>query len=796
MTSSKFRVRRVAVLGAGVMGAQIAAHCANANVPVVLFDLAAKEGDPDGIVKKALDGLKKLEPAPLASTERLAHIEIANYDRDLARLGDCDLVIEAIAERMDWKQALYAKVAPHLRAGAIFASNTSGLSINALADGCPDSLRSHFCGVHFFNPPRYMSLVELIPSRSTDGALLDRLETFLVTTLGKSVVRALDTPNFVANRVGVFSMLAAMHHTERLGLGFDEVDALTGPAIGRPKSATYRTADVVGLDTLLHVVATMTDHLPDDPWHRYYKAPAWLAALVERGVLGQKTRAGVFRKDGKQIKVLDLATQDYRDADAVIAPEVAALLAERDPAIQLAALRASAHPQAQFLWSIYRDVFHYVAVHLADVAHSARDIDFAMRWGFGWKVGPFETWQGAGWQQVAGWLNEDIAAGRTMSDVPLPAWVFERAGVHEAAGSWSASSGTLEARSALPVHGRQLFPELVLGESARASHTIWENDEVRLWTLDDADGERAPVLSFKSRMSAIGPKVLDGTREAIARAERDFDALVIWQPQGPFSVGANLKQIGKVLEAGDFKALDRVIDDFQQTSMAIKYAQVPVIAAVQNMALGGGCEFVMHSPRAVAALESYIGLVEAGVGLIPAGGGCKEFAIRCARAAEASATKDVMNFLQPVFQTIAMATVSRSARHAQELGLLKADDVVVMHAGELLHVARCNALAMADSAWRPALRATGIPVAGRNGIATLEMMLVNMREGGQISAHDYRVARAAAVALCGGEIETGAKVSEQWLLEVERAQFIELLKTPETQARIAHMMETGKPLRN
>ena len=507
MTSSRFRIRRVAVLGAGVMGAQIAAHCANANVSVILFDLAAKEGDPDAIVRRAVAGLKKLEPAPLATADRAAHIEVANYDRDAHRLAECDLVIEAIAERMDWKHGLYAKVAPHLRSDAIFATNTSGLSINALADGCPEAMRSRFCGVHFFNPPRYMALVELIPARGTDAALLDRLEDFLTTTLGKNVVRALDTPNFVANRIGVFSMLAAMHHTTRLGLGFDEVDALTGPAIGRPKSATYRTADVVGLDTLLHVVKTMTDNLQDDPWHRHYVAPAWLAALVERGALGQKTRAGVYRKDGKAIKVLDLALQDYRDAAGAVAEEVQTILAERDPAMKLAALRASEHPQAQFLWSIFRDVFHYVAVHLGDIAHNARDVDFAMRWGFGWSAGPFETWQGAGWQQVAQWLREDIAAGRTMSDAPLPAWVFERHGVHEAAGSWSASAAKLEARSVSP---RQLFPERVLAEVPRATHTVWEGEEVRLWTLDDADGERVPVLSFKSRLSCVGPKVLDG----------------------------------------------------------------------------------------------------------------------------------------------------------------------------------------------------------------------------------------------------------------------------------------------
>ncbi|MFA9439668.1 3-hydroxyacyl-CoA dehydrogenase/enoyl-CoA hydratase family protein [Uliginosibacterium sp. sgz301328] len=793
---SNFIIRKVAVLGAGVMGAQIAAHCANAEVPVVLFDLPAKEGDPNGIVRRALDGLKKLEPSPLATADRVQYIEAANYEQHIARLAECDLIIEAIAEKMEWKLDLYKKVAPHIRPDAIFATNTSGLSINALADGCPAALRPRFCGVHFFNPPRYMSLVELIPCAGTDAALLDQLETFLTTTLGKSVVRAFDTPNFVANRVGVFSILAVMHHTQRLGLGFDEVDALTGPLIGRPKSATYRTADVVGLDTLAHVIKTMTDNLRDGPWAKYYAAPAWLAALIERGALGQKTKAGIYRKDGKVIKVLDLAQQDYRESAGQVADEVADILADKNPATRFARLRASTHPQAQFLWSIFRDVFHYVAVHLKDIAHNARDVDLAMRWGFGWAQGPFEAWQAAGWRDIAKAIAEDIAAGQSMADAALPAWVSEVDGVHGAAGSYSAAKGERQTRSTLPVYRRQLFPERVFGEAEERGRTLWETDEVRMWTLDDEDGAHVPVLSFKSKMCAVGPGVLDGIIEAVRRAERDHDGLVIWQPKAPFSVGANLKQIRPVLEAGDFKTLDGIVARFQEMSQAIKYAQVPVIAAVNGMALGGGCEIVMHSARAVCALESYIGLVEVGVGLIPAGGGCKEFAERTAELAARTATNDPMNWLQGVFQTIAMANVSKSARHAKEMSLLREHDIVVMNPNEILHVARKTARAMTAAGYRPRLPPAGVPVAGRGGIATLEMMLVNMHEGGFISDHDYRVSKAVATALCGGQVDGGSVVSEQWLLEVERAQFVDLLRTPATQARLIHMLETGKPLRN
>ncbi len=798
MSDSSFLVRKVAVLGAGVMGAQIAAHLANAGVPVVLFDLAAKEGDANGIALRAIENLKKLEPSPLAARDRANYIDPANYDQHLELLAGCDLVIEAIAERLDWKKALYEKVAPHIGAQAIFASNTSGLSINALAGACPPSLRPRFCGVHFFNPPRYMHLVELIAQKDTASNLLDQLETFLVTTLGKGVVRAKDTPNFVANRVGVFSMLATMLHTERFGLGFDVVDALTGPAIGRARSATYRTADVVGLDTLAHVIRTMDDALPDDPWHRYYQSPPWLKGLIDKGALGQKTKAGVFQKVGKDIQVLDLATQSYRLSAGKVDPGVAEILALKNPAEKFARLRGHAHPQAQFLWAIFRDLFHYCAYHLASIADNARDVDLAIRWGFGWQMGPFETWQAAGWMQIARWVAEDIAAGKSLASVPLPAWVGEgpaAEGVHAPAGAYSASANAFEPRSSLAVYKRQYFPDPVLGEQWPTGTTILESDAVRMWHT----GDDIAIVSFKSKSNTIGEDVLDGVQAAIAEAERNWRGLVLWQTREPFSFGANLASFIPAVQAGEWGRVEAIVEKFQNTSQRLKYSLIPTVAAVRGMALGGGCEFTMHCDRAVAALESYIGLVEAGVGLLPAGGGSKELALRAAQEVvrgAAGSQIDPLPFVRSYFQQVAMATVSKSALEAKELGYLRPNDVVIFNPHELLWVAKAQVMALSESAYRPPLPQRNIPVVGKTGIATLEMLLVNMRDGGFISTYDFVVALAIARVLCGGEVESGSLVDEPWLLQLERREFMTLLKNPKTAERVAHTLKTGKPLRN
>ena len=412
---SKVMIKKVAILGAGVMGAQIAAHCINARVPVILFDLPGKPDQPrNALAERALEHLKKINPAPLAQSQQTELIEVANFEDDLNKLLDADLIIEAIAERMDWKHALYEKVTPHIAPHTIFATNTSGLSITDLADGLQEDLRSRFCGVHFFNPPRYMHLVELIPTVSTQAQILDQLEGFLVTTLGKGVIRAIDTPNFIANRVGVFGMLAIMHEAEKYGLSYDVVDDLTGSKLGRAKSGTFRTADVVGLDTLGHVIRTMQDKLPDDPFHPIYKTPVALEKLIAEGSLGQKSGAGFYKKVGKDILRYDAAKHDYVPSATKADELVGRILKEKDPAKRLKSLRESTNPQAQFLWAIFRDAFHYIAVHLESIADTARDVDFALRWGFGWKQGPFELWQLAGWQQVAQWVRQDIDEGHAL----------------------------------------------------------------------------------------------------------------------------------------------------------------------------------------------------------------------------------------------------------------------------------------------------------------------------------------------------------------------------------------------
>ena len=798
--TSPFLVRKAAILGAGVMGAQIAAHLANAGIESLLFDLPAKEGDPNGLAAKAIANLARLDPAPLAAKDRAGAITPCNYGSDLSRLAECDLVIEAIAERLDWKQDLYAKVAPHLAPHAVLASNTSGLSLAALAKMLPEAMRDRFCGVHFFNPPRYMHLVELIPAPDTAPALLDALETFLTTTLGKGVIRARDTPNFIANRIGIFSVLATMRHTDAFGLSFDVVDALTGPAIGRAKSATFRTADVVGLDTLAHVVRTMWDTLPDDPWHPLFATPPVLAALVAQGALGAKTKAGYFRKPARDIEVLDPASKSYRKSEGAVAPEVAEILALRSPAEKFARLRASAHPQAQFLWAIFRDLFHYSAFHLDSIADNARDLDLAIRWGFAWQQGPFETWQAAGWKEVAAWVAEDIAAGRALANVPLPAWVTSgkvaaAGGVHASDGAYAPARDAFVPRRDLPVYRRQVFVDPVLGERAPQGTTIFETADVRLWHLGDDIG----IVSFKTKASTISEGVLDGLLRAVDTAERDLAGLVIWQPREPFSLGANLASMEPAVKAGDFAAVEAIVAKFQQTALRLRTSLVPTVCAVRGMALGGSCEFILHATRTVAALESYIGLVEAGVGLLPAGGGSKELAARAAeevRRGAAGSQIDALPFVRTYFQSIAMATVARSALEAKEMGYLRPSDIVVMHPHELLHVARNQVRALADAGYRPPLPLRAIPVVGKTGLATLTMMLVNMRDGGFISAYDFEIGRRIARVLCGGEIESGSVVDEKWLLDLERREFMALLRDPRTQARVAHTLATGKPLRN
>ena len=798
---SRFAVKKVAVLGAGVMGAQIAAHLVNVKVPVVLFDLPAKEGPKNGIVTRAIDGLKKLKPAPLGVADDAVLIQPANYEEHMALLGECDLVIEAIAERMDWKLDLYRKIADHVAPHAILASNTSGLSITALSAALPESIRPRFCGIHFFNPPRYMALVELINTPATLPQILDDLETFVTSNLGKGVVRAKDSPNFIANRVGIAGMLATMKEVENFGLSYDVVDDLTGKKLGRASSGTFRTADVVGLDTMAHVIKTLQDtlSLESDPFYASFATPQVLSTLLEMGHLGQKTKAGFFKKVGRDVQRFDLASKSYVPAGEKC-DEVYARMLKRPAAERLRLLRASEGAQGQFLWAILRNAFHYAAVHLASIADNARDVDFCMRWGFGMKQGPFELWQEAGWLEVAKMVQEDIDAGKALCRAPLPSWVFEgpvaqAGGVHTPAGSWNPSSGQFVPVRSLPVYARQHFPESVLGanaaDAASAGRTLHEDEAIRLWTLD----EQVLIASIKTKMHAISVGVVEGLVQGLELAEKDFQGMVIWSNDEVFSAGADLQGMLPAFMVGGVKAVGRAELEMQQAMLRLRYSNVPVVSAVRGLALGGGCELAVYSSKRVAAMESYIGLVEVGVGLVPGAGGLTYIARRAAENAATSTGKDLLPFLTEGFTAAAMAKVGTSALESRKLGYLLDSDVIVAHKDELLFVAINEAKSLAASGYRAPHKRL-FAVAGRSGIATIKGSLVGMRDGGFISAYDFFIGCQIAEVVCGGDVDAGSLVSEEYLMALERKAFGTLLANPKTQERIMGMMSTGKPVRN
>jgi 3-hydroxyacyl-CoA dehydrogenase len=800
-TMSRFQVKKVAVLGAGVMGAQIAAHLVNVKVPVVLFDLPAKEGAKNGIVSKAVDGLKKLKPSPLGVADDAVLIGQANYEEHMEQLRDCDLIIEAIAERMDWKLDLYKKIAPFIAPHAIVASNTSGLSITKLSQALPEEIKPRFCGIHFFNPPRYMYLVELINTPTTDAHILDDLETFVTSGLGKGVIRAKDTPNFIANRVGIAGMLATMKEVEKFGLTYDVVDDLTGKKLGRASSGTFRTADVVGLDTMAHVVKTLQDNLnaETDPFYESFGTPEVLKTLLEMGNLGQKTKAGFYKKAGRDVLRFDLAEKDYVPGGEK-ADEVYGRMLKKPAGERLRLLRNSEGAQGRFLWAILRNSFHYAAVHLASIAETARDVDFAMRWGFGMKQGPFELWQDAGWLQVANWIKEDIESGKALSKAPLPEWVFkgpvaDAGGVHTPEGSWNPTSKKFEPRRVLPVYSRQHFPETVMGSKASAyetaGKTLHEDGAIRLWTLDD----EVVIASIKTKMHSISPEVAEGLQLAVEMAEKDYQGVVIWSGDDPFSAGADLQAMLPAFMAVGVSAIDEAEHFLQQTMLRLRYANVPVVSAIRGMALGGGCEIAVHSAKRVVAMESYIGLVEVGVGLVPGAGGLAYIARRAAENQAASVHKDILPFLTEGFTAAAMAKVGTSAIESRKLGYLLDSDTIVPNKDELLFVALNETKAMFTAGYRPPHKRQ-FAVAGRNGKATIQGQLVNMRDGGFISQHDFHIASLIANVVTGGDVDAGTLVTEEYLMALERQAFCSLLTHPKTQERIMGMLSTGKPVRN
>ncbi len=717
---------KFAVIGSGTMGAQIAAHFTNAGFSVLLYDL---KQDGKNLAEAGKARLTKIDPQPLASNRFLNFIDPKNLDDDLAELKSCDLIIEAVLEDLKLKENLYQKIAPYIAEHAILASNTSGLSIEKLVSVLPAQLRSRFLGMHFFNPPRYLPLVELIPHAKTDAALLNDVETFLVANLGKEVVRAKDTPNFIANRLGVFGLLTTLQYAEEFDIPLEVVDELTGKLIGRPKSATCRTLDLVGLDVLGHVVATMNASLP-----------VWLIDLVKKGFLGAKTKKGIYEKTVEGLKVWDLAEKNYRLANKRANAEfIAALKKERLIGLW-PTLKDNPLPEAQFLYHLFTDFFAYAGKYLDEISGSTLEVDRALKFGFGWKQGIFELWR------ELELVNYPKDRDQTPQHLTLPVYV----------------------RQKVPAN-----PKIV-----------YENEGAYAW-----EHEGALVISFKTKLGTIGDPVLEALNQARELAEKSYKGLIIWQKgQENFSAGADLMNLAGKFMLGGVAAVDETLSLFQKTVLSMRYAKVPVVAAVRGYVLGGGCELTMHSHRAVAALETYMGLVEVSVGIIPGASGTKEMALRASQSQNPQAS------LLQYFKQIGMAEAAKSAYQAKEMGYLRESDVIIMNPNELLFVAVQELNALAVKPFVP-VRQELIPAQGLPAYGNMMGMIENLKVGHFASEYDAHIASRLAHVICGGGVDPQT-VDADWFLRLEREIFLDLVQHEKTQARVQYMLETGKPLRN
>ena len=741
------RIRRVAVLGAGVMGAQIAALFVNAKIPVILFDLPAKEGNKNQIPKNAIANLLKLKPAPLLLNKLSEQIVPANYDEHLPLLKECDLVIEAISENLELKVQLFQRISPYLSATTILATNSSGLSINRLAQTVANELQSRFLGIHFFNPPRYMNLVELIPNEKTDAALLNYLEAFLVSELGKGVVRAKDTPNFIANRIGVFALLATLKYQTQFQLDYATVDALTGVLIGRPKSATFRTIDVVGLDTMAHVVATLHQECQSDPWYDYFTLPVDYQDLIAAGSLGQKTRKGFYQKKGPDILVYQPQSKDYQITKPVISNEIKTIFQNGFQPELLLTLAKSNDPQAQFLWHMFSDILQYCAYHLPAIAHHPDDIDKAMRLGFGWEWGPFEIWQKAGVSTLFSQMQQmPVKINQSQIDV-----------------------FTKQSNESAPSYFQQ--PKI------NFTKTIYDDNEILVQLTD----QEIAVMQLRSKNQVITEKVIQGIQQAVPIAEQSARGLVLWQESDEnFCFGANLKLFDGLLASGKQALIEEIVHQFQISMRALKYATIPVVAGLRGRALGGGCEILLHCDSVVAAFESYVGLVEIGVGLLPAGGGLLHGAKRAAKKAEGRVP---FQELFSYYMQIAQGKVANSALEAIEFGYLPEDTTLVANTHDVLFHAVQKARFLADSNYRPELPSQ-FSVGGRTAKAAMQSQVVNYFMGDFITQDDMDTAVAIAEVICGGDVDAGTLVDEEWFYRIEREAFAKLANRPVTHQRI------------
>jgi len=786
------QIRKVAVLGSGVMGSAIAAHFANAGIPSLVLDIVPKDAGKDkksrdAIAAAAVAALKKTKPSPIYSAQRMSFIETGNLEDDLPRLADVDWVIEVVKEDMAIKKIVLAAAAPYIGPEALFTSNTSGLSLKEMSDVLPDELKPRFLGTHFFNPPRYMRLMELIPTADTDPGVLQFVSDFSRDRLGKGVVIAKDTPNFIANRVGVHAMMATIGVMQEMGLTIEEVDALTGPAIGRPKTATFKLGDLVGLDTLMHVADNLVPLVPNDEARDIFLAPDYLRRMVDKGLLGRKTGGGFYkleRKPEKKVLTLDLETLEYRDKQKPNLPEIQAAKGIDDLEERLKMLAFGKGRAGEAIWKILAASLSYSAMRVGEICDQAAEIDQAVRWGFNWDLGPFEVWDLLGFRKVTERLRED---GR-----PLPKWI-DALYDSDAESIYLVeegvlSSATLSPGEFLPVPADPSVYDFDF--LRRVGREVKRNPGASM--LDLGDGILA--LEFHSKMNAIGQDTLNMVMTACTEAEKNWQGLVVTNLADNFSVGANLMMLLMEAMEGNWEDIDMIVRAFQAACGRLEHCGVPVVTAPAGLALGGGCEVTLGGNAVRGAAELYIGLVEFGAGVVPAGGGCLRLYQR--NLDTLLDKRDLQPAFRKTFETIGMAKVATSAEEAQELGFLRPGDSWSLNRAHLAADAKDLALALAGGNYVSPVERQAIPVMGTSGIALAESVLFNMQEGGYVSEHDRKIGGVLAHILSGGRVPPGTTITEQHMLDLEREGFMSLLGERKTLERVEHILKTGKPLRN
>lgn len=779
----KLDVKKTVVLGAGTMGAQVAAHLAARGIVVALLDIVpAGAADRSALAKKAIEGLKKLKPAPLHLPEHAALLRPGNFEDDWKELKDADWVFEAVVEDLEVKRQLFARVAPAIKKTALVTTNTSGLGIAAMTSSLPADFRKRFFGTHFFNPPRYLKLLETIPGPETDPALLAAMEAFCESVVGKGVVRCKDTPNFIGNRIGSYGFAVVLQAMQDLDLTIEEVDALTGSAIGRARSATFRTADIAGVDVCVKVAENLVTALPGDPEHDVFRVPAFMKTMVERKQLGEKAGAGFYKKDGREIRTLDWKTLEYRDRQKAKLPALDAAQNTSDMAARLQQLVAGKDKAGQFLWRVLSAVSLYAAARVPEISDDVVSIDRAMEWGYGWGMGPFRTLDALG---VAATVERARAEGRTIPPLLEALLASGRKSFYETADGRETQFGP---KGPVPVPERDGVVSIAALKARGAVKK--KNAGASLVDLGDGCG----LVEFHTKMNALGTDTFSLLQAAVKEGRQHFEALVVGNQGENFTVGANLMLALLAVQEEEWDELELSIRQFQNANMGLKYAELPVVVAPFGMALGGGCEISLHGARVRASAETYMGLVEVGVGLVPAGGGTKEMALRAHDRCAGVDGAEPLPFVKKAFDTIVFAKVSTSGAEAQRMFLTPADSLSA-NPDRLLHEAKQVALGLARSGYRPGLPRTDVPVLGRAGIAVFKAGIYNAVRGEQISEHDALIATKVATILCGGDRGAGV-ASEQHFLDLEREAFLSLLGTQKTRDRIQHMLKEGKPLRN